>query len=432
MTRKKHALLILPLIAAATFYYFGSSDETVRIAPLVPRLSAADHPPARVVGTHELLNWARAKTPMSLVNTATDILPNGLALAMLPLFVDWEASRISGEQPFVLVRNVNVGGNPLAGTTLLATVRVPLRGLRELEWCTIRDRNEENEDTLMGHGLLRFIFDAATRPLVLNDSGSAFHESALLDDMILSWEAWRPPSTPFDAATGLAPGAYAISTRAYAGELRFLKDALSNKAWACYPVALPATDDAVSTAFLVGLAMGDALARRMVHAMVENGDITGTGLDQLMTLRPEELKRIRAIYSDEAMPEDPLQQLMGQLDLSYNTLLRSCMTQSLTAIQLAVDRIHADNKLGDPPAMRIVPDLPAWIDDLATASDMKMLATLPDALLYLANNTQILPREAYRIPAAAGLLKRRNGKLIIHYYHRENITPYGRLVENMM
>ncbi|MGR8950337.1 MAG: hypothetical protein ACU84Q_20015, partial [Gammaproteobacteria bacterium] len=272
----------------------------------------------------------------------------------------------------------------------------------------------------------------ALRPVVLNDQGQPLGEHPPLDDIIVSWEAWRPPLTAYKPVDGLGPDAYAISTRAYAGEHRFLKDALRNKAWTCYPVALPDVAEATRTAFLISLGMGDALSRRMVHAMVENGDIEGAGVEQLVDLPPADLRRLRAIYSDDGLPEDPLRQLMGQLDLSYHTLLRSCMTQSITAIQLAVNRLYLDHEIGPPPTMKIVPNLPPWIDALATASRLEMVARLPDALLYLAKNSQIVPANAYKILADAELLKKRDGKLIIHYYHVDTMTPYGRLKDNMM
>jgi hypothetical protein len=115
-------------------------------------------------------------------------------------------------------------------------------------------------------------------------------------------------------------------------------------------------------------------------------------------------------------------------------LRRSCVTQSLAAVQLALIRTHAKHGLGPPPELEIVPeDLPEWVDALATADTGTLLMRLPGALVFVARNGQVVPGNAHRILDAAGLLERdANGAPVAFYYHVESMTPYGQLRDNMM
>jgi hypothetical protein len=403
-----------------------------RLAPTVPRLVDSAQRDTRVVSTHQLLEWGSAATPMALIDTAQDAFPNGLALSMVPLFVDWQASRFEGTDPHVLVRNVNVGGNPIDGENLLATMDIPLDGLEAVEWCFTPDRNEKNEDTLMGHAMLRFIFAAEQRPVVLGEDGKPLERGAYRDDLMLSWEAWRPPRTRYEGRKGLDPRAYALTARLYGGAQRFLTDALRNNPWVCYPLDLPDVAHAEQEVLLTGLLMGDALARRVVHALVEEGTLEVKAED-LAGLSAERLDQVRATFSQASLPDVPLTHLMGKAKLSYDLLRRSCITVSLTTVQLALDRIYELNRLGSAPQMQIIPkDIPDWVGDLATADRLQMLAHLPGALLFVARNHHVIPGEAHGILDDAGLLRHENGKPLFYYYHIESMTPYGHFRDNMM
>ena len=432
---KKTKWLIAGVVVVAAAWYFlsGPADPGVRLAPLVARLSAARSETPRVVTAKDLLEWGRSATPVAVIKTATDELPNGLALTMFPYIVDWDGSDLTSNDPIVLVRNVSVGGNPIQGENILATVSVPLNGLEELQWCLTQTRNAGNKDTFMGHSQLRFLFHPDQHPVVLNEDGETQRFIPDLDDIVLSWEAWRPPLAQYDPLGGLDPETYALTARAYSGVQRFLIDALSNNPWVCYPVVLPETEEAVRDVFLTGLLMGDALARRMVAAMVDDGDLVVPDIDELTDFSEDDLDQVRAIFSNSRLPDDPLADLMGEADLSYHLLLRSCITQSLAAIQLGLIRTHDRHDLGPPPRMNIVPgNLPGWIDDLATASRSTLITRLPGALLYVARNQQILPSAAFRVLDEAGLLFQEDGAPVSYYYHVESTTPYGELRDNLM
>lgn len=424
--------VVLALLIATAYWLLHTETPRVeqRSAPLVPRL-AADYPgEARVADTRALLGWAEKATPLARVNTATDTLPNGLALSMLPFLVDWQESHLDGKSPFVLVRNVNAGGNPLTGENLLATARVPLDGVAGLEWCLTPTRNRDNRDTFMGHAMLRFLFDPERRPTILGRDGAALSGALRPDDLMLSWEAWRPAMTRYDGLKGLDPETYTLTARAYTGAQRFLTDVIRGNPWRCYPVKLPEVDDALKSTLLTALLSGDAFARRIIGRLVAEGVVEAEGMQ---TLTPAQIERARQVFSAAQLPDDPLSALMGKADLSYQLLERSCITESLAMIQLALIRIHDEHDLGPAPRMQLVPDaLPGWIQDLAEADHETLLAHVPGALLFVANNQQVLPINAYRILEDAGLLHEGESGPVVYYYDKASGTPYGDIRDNLM
>ncbi len=428
------ALLAALAVIAYILLHTATPDVAERDAPLVPRLAQAYPGPPRTADAEVLLSWAEQATPLARINTATDRLPNGLALSMLPFMVDWEHSRPEGEAPFLLMRNVNAGGNPVLGENLLATVRVPLDGLRGLEWCLTPTRNKRSQDTFMGHAMLRFVFSPERRPVILGSDGAPLPGALPPDDLMLSWEAWRPPMTSYDGLKGLDPDTYTLTARAYTGAQRFLTDIMRGNPWRCYPVQLPDVDDALPVTFLTAALSGDAFARRTIGQLVADGVLEAEGF---APLTPTQIERAEAIFATAKLPQDPLSALLRKADLSYQLLERSCITESLAMIQLALIRIHKDHDLGPPPKMELVPDgLPSWIQDLVTADRGTLLSHIPGALLFVARNRQVLPIEAYRILEDAGLLlpgpEAGGDAPMMYYYDKASSTPYGNLRDNMM
>jgi hypothetical protein len=424
--------ILLAAVAGVASWLLHTTTPGIaeRDAPLVPRL-AQDYPcPPRTADAEVLLSWAEKATPLARVNTATDRLPNGLAMSMLPFLVDWAHSRPEGAKPFLLIRNVNAGGNPVIGENLLATVQVPLDGLSGLEWCLTPTRNKHDRDTFMGHAMLRFLFAPDRRPVILGRDGTPLPGALSPDDLMLSWEAWRPPMTNYDGLKGLDPSTYTLTARAYTGAQRFLTDIVRGNPWRCYPVKLPEVDDALKATFLTAARSGDAFARRIIGRLVEQGVVQAQGLEPLT---PEQIERAEQIFAAASLPEDPLSALLSEADMSYQVLERSCITESLAMIQLALILLHEEHALGPAPRMQLVPDgLPPWIQDLVTADRGTLLAHIPGALLFVARNQQVLPIEAYRILDDAGLLVPGERGPVMYYYDTAGGTPYGQVRDNMM
>jgi hypothetical protein len=433
MSNRTRGLTVAVAVVVGLLLWLTPPPKIELPTPEVPSLARPDAEDLRAVSSRALLDWGRHPTPITMIDVPRDALPNGLALSMLPFLVDWEHTVLEGAGARVRVRNVSVGGNPTAGENLLATVDVPLTGIVDAQWCLTPDRNKKGKDTAMGHAQLRFVFAADERPMVLDHDGAPLPLIEPLDDLILSWEAWRPPRTRYDPIAGMDPSTYALTARAYSGKTRWLGDALRGNPWHCYPLKLPETGDAFAAVLMTGLLAGDAIARRTLDAMVQAGELTLPNADELTDFTQADAERIRATFSTEALPDDPLTHLMGKADLSYQLLERSCITQSLGVIQLALIRLHREHDLGPAPDMHIVPqDLPAWVADLSTAGTGQLLGYLPGAVLYVMNNHQIIPGNAYRILEDAGLLFEQDAEPLYYPYFYTDETPYGRLRDNMM
>ncbi len=433
-SRVSRVLAVVGVIALVAWTYdllsaYAQRGRETEAGPVVERLRDIE-PGLRLSTDAQLLDWGRATTPVTVVDMARDALQNQLAIGMAPLLVNWQRSTLEGQDPAVLVRNVLVASNPITGKHVLGTARVPIDGLRSVEWCLSPSRIN-GRDTDMAHAQLRFLFAPENLPVALDAEGSPLAGVGEFDDLILSWEAWRPPQTPWNPQAGLDPQSYALSVRAYTGEQRFLADALRGNPWVCYPLALPEVPGAQRDVLMTSLLMGDAMARRIVEAMAEDGLVDVTRLD---ALDDQSVAQVEAVFSSAALPEDPLSALMGEADLSYHLLLRSCVTQSLVAVQLALMRTYQEHGLGEPPQLAVVPgELPPWVGDLAQADLNKALTYVPGAMLFVARNQRVLPSRAYEILEDAGLLRYDGrGQIVSYYYHHQATTPYGSLKENLM
>ncbi|WP_295888402.1 hypothetical protein [uncultured Thiohalocapsa sp.] len=433
MTKRARHLIIVLMGLVAGLILWLTPPPLDRPAPPVPRLAAPDAGAVQTGSAVDLLSWGRDPTPLFLVDVPKDALPNGLALSMVPFFVDWSRSVLSGPEGTVRVRNVSVGGNPTAGENLLGTVEIPLDGLSDVQWCLTPDRNAKGKDTAMGHAQLRFVFAGDAQPVVLGRDGRPQRLIRPLDDLVLSWEAWRPPQTRYDPIAGMSPETYALTARAYSGRTRWLGDALRGNPWHCYPLRLPETGDAAATVLMTGLLMGDALARRTIAAMAEAGELALPDAAALTDFTPADKAEIAAAFSTAALPDDPLTHLMGEAELSYQLLERSCITYSLGVIQLALLRLHAAHDLGPAPRLDILPQgIPTWMEDLADAGTGELLGYVPGALLFVARNGKVIPGNAYRILENAGLLHEQDGQPLLYEYFFKAKTPYGDLRDNLM
>lgn len=425
-------LLALAAAGLALLMGCGEAPPENAPAPLVPRLAELPASEAQIqTGALDLLSYSQQATPVIHVDTGRARLPNQLAASMMPILVDWQRDPESVRM--VRVKNVNVAGNPIVGHNVLATVDVPLDGLRSAEWCLTPPRNEHNRDAEGGHGQLRFLFAPELRPVVLDESGAPMAGVAAVDDLIVSWEAWRPPLERWTALDGLDPESYALTLRVYTGAKRFLDDAVRNNPWNCYPLNLPGAEEGAVELLYAGLLMGDALARRTIREMFDAGDVQVTEA-MLNDLSPGDLERARQVFSEASLPDDPLVSLIGGADLSYQLIRRSCVTHSLYTVQIGLERIYERLGLGEAPELEVIPaDLPGWVDELAHASRNDLLALLPGALLYVAQNATVLPSNAHQVLAAQGLIEvDEQGELVRYYYHRGLATPWGPIRDNMM
>jgi hypothetical protein len=367
------------------------------------------------------------------VRTQQDAFPNGLSVAMAPVLVSWlSPSAGFGSEDYYLVRNVNVLNNPVEGITLLGTVKVWAESVESVELVMVISKVVGRE-TPGGHAMLRFIFRQDRRPMVLGADGKPFTNDFVFDDIVLSWEAWRPPRASFDPVAGLDPSTYALTPRCFAGSVRCLADAVLDRPWHCYPLNLPDVDNAKDELLYVSLVLADAVARQttlsIIEEHIEKGrnfpeDYPGPELEDWETLAEE--------LSKTEVPENPIDDILSG-SIRYQLLERSCITMALQSVDWANQRIHERAGLGEPRRIRISPKtMPAFLSALAAGKRSAALLRVPAALHWLINNHTVIPSLAPSLLDEAGLLCRENGQIVKSHYDNRRRTPYGSISEHLI
>ncbi len=383
----------------------------------------------------ELLDLLTEPYPLLRLKSGSDQLPSGLAAAMVPAIVDWQRSEMGGQDDdHFLVRNVNIGGNPVEGRQVLATVRVPRRGVMSAEWVLVHLRLLRKEGPA-GHGQLRLKFAPENRPVVLNREGGPMWPDPHLDDLVFSFEAWRPPGSSFQPLAGLDPHTYALTLRCYGGAQRFLEDGVGNHGWVSYPLDFGNRTGALDELLYTALVTGDSLARHTishllnepnVHLNLQQADYPGANKDQI--------EKLRRLLEQDQIPGNPIAEITGG-DISYHLLQRSCITMGLNVIDNCLHRVHHQHpEYGQYNSLSVAPSrIPSWVSELAHADRRGTLMRLPGAVHWLAVNQTVLPDKSYQILEKADLLQRKpDGQLVRHSYTLGGETPYGRLSENLM
>ncbi len=387
----------------------------------------------REISASEVLEWSRTDTPMVRVETARDELPGGLAMAMAPLMVHWNASSLGfGANDYYLVHNVNVFSNPIEGTTTLATVRVPAAGVESIEFVMVLSKVAKTQ-TEFGHAQLRFIFEAKKRPVILSIEGKPIPHRAEMKDLVLSWEAWRSPGASFDPVAGLDPQRYALSLRCFNGSVRYMSDSLFERPWTCYPIQLPDLPNAANEFLYVGLLLGDAVARQTIFGLLDRQIEAGRNMPEDYS-EPEasEWAEVKDAIKRENLPDDSIRDMLSG-KLRYHLLLHSCVTMALMTLDWANVRLHQRTGLPLPKRIRVTPDSqPDFIDDLAHGKRSSALLRLPAALHWLMHHQTVIPGRAYLLLDEAGLLQRRNGRIVRKTYANREETPYGFLKDHLI
>jgi len=385
----------------------------------------------RQLSTEQIVGWTHTPDRPVRLRTARDVIPSGFTAAMLPMIIGWEESDPFGENPYVVLRNLNYGGNPLEGTTVLRSVTVPLDGVIAAEFITVPLGKLGRRDPV-SHGQLRFVF-AEDNPMVLRDlAAGEVSSDATLTDLVLSWEAWRPPGVDFNVMTGMDPSNYQLSLRAYGGAQRFLEDALQKRDWYVYPLRLPGGSEGLSEMLKVSLALGDGVSRNTISRLLEEGEAgwlrSHPSTDETTA---EELARwevLREVVKPYRITDDPLINLPAG-EQNYQSLIRSCATMALYCVNAAVHRlieqgfdegVQQDELLspslgGDEP----------WMTEIADADLFGVFLRAPAALRFIIRNPQTVPSQIPRYLEKAGLLVVKDGKAERIHYSLTGMTPYG-------
>jgi len=383
----------------------------------------------RTLTVEELLAWAESGPNAVRLHTGRDALPGGLSASMVPVLVEWGASNHTDPDGVYVVRTLNTGGNPIEGTTVLCAAKIPAHAIESAEFIVV-PHDRLGRRALVAHTMLRFVFARGREMQLLTGAGVGTGGDAAVPDLILSWEAWRPPGVAYDALKGLDPQAFDLSLRVYAGAQRFLEDAIIGREWYAYPLELPAGMQGLSELLRVGLVLGDSIARRSLDRLLGEAEARwlsralSSGADRADQLAQWE--RLRQALNDASIPTEPVP---GHRGMGYQTLQRSCVTMTLHMLDVAVERLRATgHAVPDLPRLKLGPnELAPWMEELAHADLFGIFLRAPYALWWLVRHQEVLPRQAVKQLEDAGLLARSGDEVILRHYKLNGETPYGEL-----
>jgi hypothetical protein len=381
-------------------------------------------PELHTVEVTNVVSYADMTALTYRVRTTRDVLPGGLSAAMAPALVAWDSSSVApgGE---ILIRNVNHGGNPVTGVTVLRTAVVRPDRIVRAEFIMVPLGGPE----AISHGQIRFVFEDGGAEFLGTTPGTV-GEPDPLTDLVLSWEAWRPPGVDYKVLRGMDPDVYQLTMRAYSGPQRFLEDALMKRDWRVYTLQLPGDREGLSELLRVSLAMGDGAARDVIARFLDHADgewaasgpdseTEGGDADTLWRAIRHRLGGARA-DGDE------------RIDMSgrsgYHSLLRSCATMALYMVDVTTARlIETGHEAGTmrPTQKPELEDEPEWMREMADASIAGVFLRGPRMISFVRSYPTAIPG---RIPGAlddAGLLVRRDGKALRRDYSINSFTPWG-------
>jgi hypothetical protein len=379
----------------------------------------------RTIDIADVIEYTEMSATTFRVRTTIDVIPGNLSAAMVPALVVWEESDFSpgGE---ITIRNVNHGGNPLSGVTVLRTAVVRPEKIARAEFIMVPLGGPE----AVAHAQIRFVFDEDGAELIGGDPATV-GEADALRDLVLSWEAWRPPGVDFHIIRGMDPVNYRLSMRAYSGPQRFLEDALMERDWTTYTLKLPGGRNAWPELLKVALAMGDGAARHVISQILEKAEnewaADGPGTDAQGGDALALWHEIGEKLATARRPGDERIDMAGKT--GYQTMLRSCATMALYMVDVTVARLI---EAGHPPeGMRPTqtPEIggePEWMTGLAESNVAGLFLRAPQTIAFVLANPTSIPG---RIPPAlddAGLLVHDDGKLRRQRYSLKDMTPWGR------
>lgn len=383
----------------------------------------------RELTAEQLLNRVENRLEPLRLRSATDVLPGGYAAAMIPIIVDWDED--GGRPGYVTCYNISHGGNPVEGTTVLRTARVPLEGVARVEF-TLLPLDALGREGLVQHGQLRIVFDDDHPVIFTGYGGEAMGGDPTVQDLVISYEAWRPPDAGYDVFTGMDPSAYLLTPRVFSGPQRFLEDSIGGRPWFSYVLDLPGGQEGRDEFVKVALALCDGVARHSA------GIILQQGVEDWAEQAPGQAAdwaQLKQFVPPLTVTTDPLLDLSDQVS-TYQTLLRSCATMAHYTINVTADRLLARGLTGGmDPATWATPHLDeqeAWMTEMATTNIGGVFLRSPTAVNYLRKNPGAFPKKIPGELEKAGLLLLREGKVVKEKYSLKERTPYGTLEENLI
>ncbi len=393
-------------------------DRFRRREPLAT--DGVDH---QVIDAADVADYVEMSATTYRARTARDVLPGGLSAAMAPVFVAWDRSSFAPGEA-ITIRNLNHGGNPVSGVTVLRTAVLRPDLLQRVEYVRVPLGGPD----AISHGQLRFIFEPGGVELVGGDA-SAAGEPDSVTDVILSWEAWRSPGARYSIRKGMEPGVYQLSMRAYSGVQRFIEDALQERNWESYPLALPGGHAGVIELFKVSLSLGDGAGRYVMSDILKHADdawVTSGPRGEHHGDAAQSWRELQARLEDAPTPDDSRLDLAGLT--GYQTVIRGCASMALYQIDVTVSRLveqgHAHHGRR-PLEMAGLSDIPEWITELSKTNVAGLFLRAPRMIAFVRKYPYAIPGNIPKQLDEAGLLVRENGKPVKTAFNLNDLTPWG-------
>jgi hypothetical protein len=262
----------------------------------------------------------------------------------------------------------------------------------------------KRRDTPFGHAMLRFIFKEGRRPIILDQEGLPLANDSEVSDLVLSWEAWRPPETSFDPVKGLDPSTYALTPRCLVGAVRCLSDSILNRPWHCYTIKLPEVEHAHDEMLYSCFALADAVARQTVSRLIDGTNrARPKAVCGLFRSVGQRLGRNRRLLPGCQPSEDPIRDVLDG-KISYQLLERSCISMALLSVDWGNHRIHRRAGLPEPRRVEVAPEgMPSFISELVSGERTPLLLRVPAALHWVMHNQTVVVGKAPGALAAIGL-----------------------------
>ena len=362
--------------------------------------------------------------------TGRDLILGGYIASFAPVLVDWRASVLSDASPFVVLRNVNYGGNPLEGSVVLQPVQVPLDGIAFAE-LTLVPFGLGGACSALQHVQLRFVFEPDNQPRLLNLSRAETGTDASVPDLILSWESWRAKGTEPGFGKSLDIAAYSLTQRVFAGPQLFLEDTVCGRQWYGHRLRLPGDCAGLAELFLVGLALGDGAARSTISGLLQQSESEWlshaprdeAGKERLLS----EWRELQQQLREAAIPEGHSIRMPNGAD-DYRTLVRSCAALTrytvLAAAARLLERGFDDDRLRERLLKFEIPSPEPWMSEFAHVDLGGVFLRAPLTVSYVLRCPEPIPRKIPVELADAGLLESRNGEPRSTRYCHGELEPY--------
>ncbi len=398
------------------------------VVALVARVRRRDPVPGepvdhQVVDAAQVADYVEMSATTYRVRTARDVLPGGLSAAMAPVFVVWDRSSFAPGGS-VTIRNLNHGGNPITGVTVLRTAVLRPDRIQRVEYVRVPLGGPD----AISHGQLRFMFEPDGIELVGGDP-SAAGEPDSITDIVLSWEAWRPPGMRYNIRKGMDPTVYQLTMRAYSGVQRFIEDALQGRDWDAFRLSLPGGHAGMVELLKVSLSLGDGAGRYVMSTILKDAEdawVTGGPRGEHHGDAAQSWRELQARLEDAPTPDDPRLDLTGLT--AYQTVIRGCASMALYQIDVAVSRLIEQGHAHEgrrPVEMPGIIEIPDWIRELSGANVAGLFLRAPRMIAFVHKYPCAIPGEIPKQLDEAGLLVRENGKAMKTEFTISDVTPWG-------